>query len=593
MTSILGISAGHADSAAAIVVDGELVFAVAEERLNRKKHYGAFPTQAVQACLDAANVRIEELDYAAIGRDPSAHRWRKTVFALRRPAKLPSLFGLWRRRKPLGDLKSMLAEALDVAPDRLMCQPVHVEHHLAHIASTFYVSGFDECAALSYDGAGDFVSAMLARCEGGQIRVLHRTFIPTSLGHFYTICCKFLGYHDYGDEGKVMGLAPYGEDTYGEFFARVLQCRGARVAVNHGFFPAIGPDHEFFLTEDGIPELRIRFSNRWQEPFGEPREPYSAIEPRHKDMAFGMQKRFEECALGYLDALHGMAPSENLAMAGGCALNSVLNGRILDETPFGKTFIQPGAGDEGLAIGAAFHVWHHLLGKPRSFEMTHAYWGPEFSESEIRQALEAADLKFERLERDALIRAAAERIADGDVVGWFQARMEWGPRALGNRSILAHPGREDMKAILNQRVKRRESFRPFAPSVLADRQAEFYDCSHPSPFMLHVCKTRKDKRDALCAVNHVDNTGRIQSVTREANPLYHDLIAAFDELTGLPVVLNTSFNENEPIVCRPEEAIACFARTRMDTLAIGPFLVKKARNPQLKEERNEPDSRRD
>ncbi|NOZ20657.1 MAG: carbamoyltransferase [Planctomycetes bacterium] len=579
MTTILGVNIGHADTAAALVVDGELVFAIAEERLTRKKHYGGFPALAIRACLDAANVRMEELDYLAIGRNSSANRVRKVCYALSDPLRLPSLFGVWRRRKGLDDLKAMLAREMDVAPDQMRFQEVHVEHHLAHIASAFYVSGFDRCAGFSYDGAGDFVSAMFARCSGNDIEVLHRTYLPASLGHFYTICCKFLGYHKYGDEGKVMGLAPYGEDTYGEFFRRVLRCNGLRMRMDPEFFPPIGPDHGFFIDGEGAPQMSVHFSDRWRREFGEAREPYAEVGQRDKDIAFGMQKRFEECALGGLNELHRLVPGEKLAMAGGCALNSVLNGKIFDKTPFANTYIQPGAGDEGLAIGAAFYVWHKWLGKPRRFEMTHAYWGPEFSESDIRSALDAAGLKYDRMERAALLDAAAKSIARGDVVGWFQGRMEWGPRALGNRSILAHPGRADMKDILNSRVKRREWFRPFAPSILADRQSGYYEHDHPSPFMLHVFATAKDKRAALCAVNHVDDTGRIQSVTRGENELYYDLIRAFEKETGLPVVLNTSFNENEPIVCRPDEAIDCFVRTKMDTLAIGPFFVTKEKDP--------------
>jgi carbamoyltransferase len=309
--------------------------------------------------------------------------------------------------------------------------------------------------------------------------------------------------------------------------------------------------------------------------FGEPREPHSEITQRDMDLAYAMQHRFEQIFFHLLNQLHTQVPSDDLAMAGGCALNSVANGKLFDTTPFRRTYIQPAAGDEGLAIGAALHTYHSVLKRPGRHELKNAYLGPEFSDSRIQSALQNAGLESHKLERGALLDAVAEQIAVGNVVGWFQGRMEWGPRALGNRSIVAHPGLPNMKDVLNARIKHREWFRPFAPSILADYQSEYFEHDHPSPFMLHVYKIRPEKRKELCAVNHVDDTGRLQTVTREENPLYYNLIAAFHRKTGIPVILNTSFNENEPIVCTPEEAIDCFQRTRMDALAIGPFVVTK------------------
>jgi len=291
-----------------------------------------------------------------------------------------------------------------------------------------------------------------------------------------------------------------------------------------------------------------------------------------------MQQRFEEAFLHLLKELHRRVPAEKLAMAGGCALNSVANGKIFGETPFRQTWIQPAAGDEGLAIGAALYVYHSILQRTREHALENAYLGPEYSAASIKSELERSRLKYRKLDRQPLLETVATRIAAGEIVGWFQGRMEWGPRALGNRSILAHPGLPDMKDVLNARIKHREWFRPFAPSILADRQDEYFEQSHPSPFMLHVYKIRADKRQQLCAVNHVDDTGRLQTVAKEENPLYYDLIKEFERKTGIPVVLNTSFNENEPIVCTPKEAIDCFRRTRMDALAIGPYLVSKADN---------------
>jgi carbamoyltransferase len=312
--------------------------------------------------------------------------------------------------------------------------------------------------------------------------------------------------------------------------------------------------------------------------FGEPTKPQSEIPQRDMDLAFAMQHRFEEVFFHLLNELHERVPLEDLAMAGGCALNSVANGKLFTETPFRRTWIQPAAGDEGLAIGAALHTYHSVLKQPRRYLMRNSYLGPDFSEGRIESDLKKANLKYRKLERVPLLDAVADQIVAGKVVGWFQGRMEWGPRALGNRSIVAHPGLPNMKDVLNARIKHREWFRPFAPSILADRQSEYFEYDHPSPFMLHVYKIRAEKRAQLCAVNHVDNTGRLQTVAREENPLYYDLIQAFERKTGIPVILNTSFNENEPIVCIPEEAIDCFQRTRMDALAIGPYLILRTQD---------------
>jgi len=331
------------------------------------------------------------------------------------------------------------------------------------------------------------------------------------------------------------------------------------------------------VLPDGTVRLARHFSDHMEKKFGKPREPHTEITQRDMDLAYGLQHRFEEIFFHLLNGLHKQVPSEDLAIAGGCALNSVANGKLFDRTPFRRTYIQPAAGDEGLAIGAALHTCHSVLKQPRRHELKSAYLGPEFSESHIQSFLQNVGLQYEKLDRTALLDTVSEQIALGNVVGWFQGRMEWGPRALGNRSIVAHPGLPNMKDVLNARIKHREWFRPFAPSIMADYQHEYFEHDHPSPFMLHVYKIRPEKRAVLCAVNHVDDTGRLQSVTREENSLYYDLIAAFHRKTGIPVILNTSFNENEPIVCTPEEAIDCFKRTRMDVLAIGPFVVVKSK----------------
>jgi carbamoyltransferase len=419
---------------------------------------------------------------------------------------------------------------------------------------------------------------MRARCEGNEVEALDRVFLPHSLGSFYTMMCEFIGYKKYGDEGKVMGLAPYGKATYCEEVRKIVVERNGSFELDLNYFKPLGSNQGMHILSDGTVCLAPHFSDVMAQQFGTPREPNTEITQRDMDLAFAMQHRFEEIGLHLLNELHRQVPSDDLVMAGGCALNSVLNGKIFEQTPFRRTWIQPAAGDEGLAVGAALHTYHSVLQQPRSYVMENSYLGPCFEDSAIEAELKRANLQYRKLERGPLLEAVADNIAAGSVVGWFQGRMEWGPRALGNRSILAHPGRSDMKDILNARIKQREWFRPFAPSIMAEYQHEYFEHDHPSPFMLHVYKIRPEKRAELCAVNHVDGTGRLQTVSREENPLYYDLIQAFHRRTRIPVILNTSFNENEPIVCAPAEAIDCFQRTRMDAIAIGSFLVTKAEN---------------
>jgi carbamoyltransferase len=572
---ILGINMFHADASAAIVLDGEVKFAIAEERLNRHKHFGGFPALAVKACLDSIGAKISDVDHVAVGQDSDANLAKKVQYALANPAKILNFIRLRQRKEAMRDVRSLLAKALATDFSRLRFREHHLEHHIAHIASAYYCSPWEKAAGFSYDGSGDFVSTMMARCEGGEIEVLDRVFLPHSLGSLYTMICEFIGYTKYGDEGKVMGLAPYGKDTYCDQISKVVTPKSGGFQLDLSYFKPLGSNQGMQVLPDGTVRLARHFSERMEKLFGEPRRPYSEITQRDMDLAFALQHQFEEIFFHLMNQLHSRVPLDDLALAGGCALNSVANGKIFDLTPFRRTYIQPAAGDEGLAIGAALHTSHSVLKQPRRHELKDAYLGPEFSDSRIKSSLESAGLQFRRLERSVLLEATAEQIAAGNVVGWFQGRMEWGPRALGNRSIVAHPGLPDMKNVLNARIKHREWFRPFAPSILADYQHEYFEHDHPSPFMLHVYKIRPEKRKNLCAVNHVDDTGRLQTVTREENPLYYDLISAFHRKTGIPVILNTSFNENEPIVCTPEEAIDCFRRTRMDVLAIGPFLVVK------------------
>jgi carbamoyltransferase len=580
---ILGLNMFHADASAAIVQDGEVVFAIAEERLNRRKHFGGFPALAVKACLDAVGVKISDIDHVAVGQDSDANLAKKVRYALANPTKILNFIRLRQHKESMRDVRSLLATALDINSRQLRFKEHHLEHHIAHIASAYYCSPWEKAAGFSYDGSGDFVSTMMARCEGNHIEVLDRVFLPHSLGSVYTMICEFIGYNKYGDEGKVMGLAPYGKNNkaYSELLGKIVVPKNSAFQLDLSYFKPLGSNSGMQVLPDGTVRLARHFSSRMEELFGKPRDAHAEITQRDMDLAFALQTRFEEIFFHLLNQLHCQVPCDDLVMAGGCALNSVANGKLFDRTPFRHTYIQPAAGDEGLAIGAALHTYHSVLQQPRRHELKSSYLGPEFSDSRIESSLKKANLDYRKLERTPLLEAVAEQIAAGNVTGWFQGRMEWGPRALGNRSILAHPGLPNMKDILNARIKHREWFRPFAPAILADYQHEYFEHDHPSPFMLHVYKIRPEKRKLLCAVNHVDDTGRLQTVAREENPLYYDLISAFHRKTGIPVVLNTSFNENEPIVCTPEEAIDCFQRTRMDVLAIGPFLVTKPKAENL------------
>src|SRR5579862_193834 len=573
---ILGLNMFHADASAAIILDGEVKFAIAEERLNRHKHFGGFPALAVKACLDAVGAKIADVEHVAVGQDSDANLAKKVQYALANPAKVLNFIRLRQRKEAIRDVRALLSTALDVDATQLHFQEHHLEHHIAHIASAYYCSPWDKAAGFSYDGSGDFVSTMMARCEGNEIEVLDRVFLPHSLGSFYTMICDFIGYKKYGDEGKVMGLAPYGKDTYVDQIRKIINLKNGNFQLDLSYFKPLGSTQGMQVMPDGTVRLARHFSDKMEKLFGPPRDPHTEITQRDMDLAYAMQHCFEEVFFHLTNELHKRVPDENLAMAGGCALNSVANGKLFSRTPFRRTWIQPAAGDEGLAIGAALHTYHSVLKQPRRQQMNHAYLGPEFSDSEIEKALESAGVKRQRLERGLLLDAVTDQMMKGNVVGWFQGHMEWGPRALGNRSIVTHPGLPNMKDVLNARIKHREWFRPFAPAILAEAQHEYFEHDHPSPYMMHVYKIRPEKRASLCAVNHVDNTGRLQTVAREENPLYYDLIKKFGEKSGIPVILNTSFNENEPIVCTPQEAIDCFQRTKMDVLAIGPFFASKS-----------------
>jgi carbamoyltransferase len=588
---IVGLNAFHPDSSACALKDGKLIAAVAEERLGpRLKHVAGFPSRALQTVLQMAGASARDIDYLAIGNDSNANVPAKVRHVLKSPVKSArGVLTHLQRRAQMRSVQQMVAEACGVSETDCRFEVVRVEHHLAHIASSYYSSDFDEAAGFSYDGSGDFTSAMFARCRDNRIEILDRVHVPHSLGFFYTALCQFIGFDKFGEEYKVMGLAAYGQPAYLELMRELVTSESGKRKTENGnpkgktgqfrlngkYFRPLGKNLEECVDEKGEIILPPLYSEELLRRLGEPRQRSVEITQRENDIAASCQAHFEEIVLGCLKSLHEAVPMENLVTAGGCALNGVCNSRILRETSFKHSYIQCAASDDGTAIGAALHVWNAVLGRQRAGSIDHAYWGPEHSEQEMEAALRKSGLVFERIERPALLARAAAHLNAGHVTGWYQGRAEWGPRALGNRSILAHPGWPGMKELINQKIKRREAFRPFAPTILAEETGNYFEQTVESPFMMHVVKIRPEKRTALAAVCHEDQTGRLHTVKRSQNELYYDLIKTFAQKSGTPVVLNTSFNENEPIVDTPQQAVDCFVRTDMDVLCLGPFVTAK------------------
>ncbi|HEV2856136.1 MAG TPA: carbamoyltransferase C-terminal domain-containing protein [Thermoanaerobaculia bacterium] len=586
MSRVLGLSAYHADASAAAVVDGRFVAGVEEERFRRIKHWAGFPERAARFCLEEMGGDVSGVTALAVARQPRAYLGRKAWLALTHPRSLRRALGRARNLRQVASLEERIAEAFGAPAPRL--HPV--EHHLAHVASAFYCSPFEEAMCLTVDGFGDFVSTMMAVGRGNSIDVLERVHFPHSLGLFYTAVTQHLGFPGFGDEYKVMGLAAYGEPSFADRVAKMVPQRpDGTFELDLRYFRHLSEGVDM-TWEDGAPELGRIYTPALEELLGPARRPGEELAQRHKDLAASLQKVYEDRFFALVRALGKRTGMKRLALAGGCAMNSLANGRLFERTDVEDVFIQSAAGDAGTSLGAALHVHHAVLGAPRNgFAMEHSYWGPRYGETEIRRALAEAipgsrgqdgswgGIRVETVpDEDRLAAETAAALARGGVVGWYQGRSEWGPRALGNRSILADPRRGDMKDVLNLKIKRRESFRPFAPSVLAERTGEWFTIDYPDPFMIKVYPIRPEKRPLVPAVTHVDGTGRLQTVSKGANPRYWKLISAFERETGVPMVLNTSFNENEPIVNTPAEALDCFLRTRMDRLVMGDVVLSRS-----------------
>jgi carbamoyltransferase len=588
MTKILGLSAFHADASAAALDGGRFVAGVEEERFRRIKHWAGFPEQALAFCLAELGGDLGEITALAVSRQPRAYLLRKAALALSHPRSLPRAVSRARNLAQVASLEQRIAAAFGNGRTRTP-RLVAVEHHLAHVASAFFCSPFEEAACLSVDGFGDFVSTMLAVGRGNAVEVLQRVHFPHSLGQLYTAVTQYLGFPAFGDEYKVMGLAAYGEPAFAAALREVVPgLPDGTFRLDLRFFRHLAEGVDM-TWNDGAPALAPLFTPALESLLGPARGPAQELTQRHRDVAASLQQVYEERFFALVRTLLGRTGQKRLALAGGCAMNSLANGKLFERAGVDELYIQAAAGDAGTALGAALWVHHVTQGAPRGFVMEHCYWGPGYGAPEIRRAIAAAipesggrDGTWGEVgiatarDEDQLLAETADALARGEVVGWFQGRAEWGPRALGDRSILADPRRGDMKALLNEKIKRRESFRPFAPSVLEERTGAWFTIDYPDPFMIKVYPIRPEKRQLIPAVTHADGTGRLQTVSRRTNPRYWRLIRAFEERTGVPMVLNTSFNENEPIVNTPGEALDCFLRTRMDRLVLGEAVLTRA-----------------
>ena len=561
---ILGFSAYQHDSAASIIKNGEIIACAAEERFVGVKHTGEFPYNAVNFCLKEANIGIEQVDHVAFYWKPYKGLVRRLLHIIGFfPSSLSLITYRGGRWKKIKNVNKEFYEKFAKGKD---CKyKFHfVEHHLAHAAGTFYVSKFKKAAILTIDGAGEIASTLMAVGDGNKIKKIKEIYYPHSLGNLYSSFTQYLGFRAHNGEGKVMGLAPYGKPKYQKEFKNVL-----KVNIKKGTFKL---NLKYFQHHLG---KEPRYSEKLPELFGPPREKDGDFQEYHKDVAATLQKSLEDCAVHLANYLYKKTGIDNLCLNGGVTLNSVMNTRILNESPFKNMFIQPAATDDGASLGAALWVYHNTLKKERKFEMKHVFYGTHYSNEEIEKVLKEKKLKYE-FYKD-IEKITAKYLAEGKIIGWFQGRMEFGPRSLGCRSIICDPRRSEMKDILNSKVKHREGFRPFAPSILEEHLKEYFDSDYPSPFMLLVYGVKKEKQKVIPAITHVDGTGRVQSVSKDAFPQYYNLINEFYKITKVPVILNTSFNiRGEPIIDTPQQAIKMFLKEGIDILALNNFLIIKS-----------------
>lgn len=575
---ILGLNAYHADSSAAIFKDGIMIAATEEERFTRVKHWAGFPSEAIKFCLREAGIGINEVDHIAIGRDPKAKYWKKVKFALTHPSiGLSTVLDRMNNSKKVASLELEFKKIFpEVDVDVLKAKIHQVEHHRAHLASAFFASPFEESAILSIDGSGDFSTTMLAVGKGSKFEVLDSVDFPHSVGIFYSAMTQFLGFPHYGDEYKVMGLAPYGEAKYVDKFRKMVKfIDGGFFELNLEYFNATKSGVVSY-GENNMPVVARLFGDKIEELFGKARSKDEALSQDHKDIAASVQRFTEELIYHILKYAHKRTGLNQICIAGGVAQNSVANGKLTENSNFSEIYIPSAGHDAGISMGAALYVYNQVLGNERKPAIWSAYTGSKFSNEEIESYLKSREIDYVRYEDAELYDIVSTRLVEGGVIGWFQGRAEFGPRALGGRSILADPRRLDAKDLLNSKIKRRESFRPFAPSILEDHVKDYFEKTDKVPFMEKVYPIKKEKQAVIPAVTHVDGSGRLQSVNKDVSPRYYALIEAFRQKSGVPILLNTSFNENEPIVNSPEHALDCYLRTDMDMLVLENCVVSRS-----------------
>ncbi|MDP7567123.1 MAG: carbamoyltransferase C-terminal domain-containing protein [Flavobacteriales bacterium] len=572
---ILGINAFHGDSSACLLKDGKVLCATEEERFRRVKHWAGFPSEAIKFCLEDEGISIEQVDHITISRDPKANFFKKVLHSLKNSISISTIWNRLTNAKKVSSVKGELAKIFELPESEIKAEVHNIEHHRSHIASSFFASRFDKSAILSVDGFGDFTSTMTAIGKGNKFDVLDEVNYPHSLGVFYSTVTQFLGFPNYGDEYKVMGLAPYGEAKYLKELEQIL------TLTDDGFFKLNRKYFKHFKEgvamswEGGSPTIESLFTPEWEKLFRKAREKNDELEQFHIDLATSVQKFTEKVIFHMLNHLQKKTGCENICITGGVAQNSVANGKILENTNFKNIYIPSAGHDAGTSIGSALYLYNQILGKERLEEITSAYFGKKSSQEEIVKVLEKESVKYKIYSDEDLYEKVSDKLVDGGVVGWFQGRAEFGPRALGHRSIIVDPRRKDAKDLLNEKIKRRESFRPFAPSILKEAVSDYFVQKDTVPFMEKVFDIKKEKYDEIPAVTHVDGTGRLQSVDKDVSPRYHKLISKFAEKSGVPILLNTSFNENEPIVNKPEEALSCFLRTKMDMLVMENIIVER------------------
>ena len=578
---ILGLNINHADTSACIIINGKIIAAIEEERFVRKKHYAGFPLNSIEFCLSIAKLTINDVNFITLNYSPSSNLKQKVFYIIKNIISISTL-------KKILSFKNKLFHTSDLHrylnKNNFNGKIINVEHHMSHIASSYYNSSFENAAGLTIDGFGDFCSTGTFLCSNDKIQSLKKVYFPHSLGILYQAITQFLGFKNYGDEYKVMGLASYGDPKYLKEFEDLVQHNSKNFfLLNLDYFSHHSNSEFSYSFSNGIPKFSNLYSKKITELLGEERNPYDKIEKRHFDIASSLQICFENIVFSILNNLYQETKIENLCLAGGCALNSKFNGLIKERTPFKNVFIQPNAGDAGGAMGSALHFLRkneinkasiHQRDNNKCY-LGNSYTNEFIEDKLIKKNKLMKNYSFKKLDDADLYNEVANRISKNQVIGWFKGRCEWGPRALGNRSILADARNPEIKDILNKKIKLRESFRPFAPAVLEEFANIYFDINYPSPFMLNVVNGKKIAKESVPAVVHVDNTCRVQTVSKSDNYHFYNLISEFNKLTGVPIILNTSFNENEPIVLNPEHAFDCFRRTSMDCLVLENWIITR------------------